>query len=383
MKRRDFVRLLGGGSLALATLPLAGCSDRLPAAALAPWAGPQADEPLREWALAYALLSPSAHNMQPWRVDLREADAISLHVDRERLLPATDPWFRQIMVSQGCFIEAAMIALRQRGLHARLELFPEGEFPPREVDDRPVARLSWRALDTAAPDPLFAGLLARCTAKEAYDTTRPVTPATLAWLGGGPPTEGVQPGGTVAAGRVAALRQICLDAADVEINTPAPMLESLRLMRVGPDEILRHRDGLCLNDPVVRAAAALGLLDRSRMPAPGSAAFAAMRRRYADCCLSAMGFAWLATAPGRRGEVQAGRAWLRLQLRATAIGLQLQPMSQALQEFPEMGGPYRTLHQYLLGGEASQRVLQMVGRLGYCATPGHTPRRALRAIIRA
>ena len=32
-----------------------------------------------------AILAPSSHNRQPWRVDLREPEAITLYVDRERL----------------------------------------------------------------------------------------------------------------------------------------------------------------------------------------------------------------------------------------------------------------------------------------------------------
>ena len=39
------------------------------------------------------------------------ARSISPHVDRGRLLPMTDPWYRQSMVSQGTFIESPVLAL--------------------------------------------------------------------------------------------------------------------------------------------------------------------------------------------------------------------------------------------------------------------------------
>ena len=96
-----------------------------------------------------------------------------------------------------------------------------------------------------------------------------------------------------------------------------------------------------------------------------------------------MGFVWLST-PGnsRSQQIEAGRAYLRMQLAATAIGLGVHPMSQALQEFAEMKPFYDKAHQLMLGKLAPQtpndETLQMFCRLGY--TPGavpSTPRRQI------
>src|SRR5688500_4976002 len=143
MHRRDFIRLVGGGTLATAGGLLGACSSQYPSTAVAAWQGPGREGDLRRWALAHAVLAPSSHNRQPWQVDLREPDAITLYVDRERLLPETDPWFRQIVVSQGTFLELLVIALRERGVEPSVALFPGGEFAARGLDDRPVARISW------------------------------------------------------------------------------------------------------------------------------------------------------------------------------------------------------------------------------------------------
>jgi len=122
LDRRTFVRLLAVAAVS----PLAACSQDYPEEAVAAWRGPDSAADLRRWALGHAILAPSSHNRQPWLVDLREADAIVLRIDRDRLLPETDPWFRQIVVSQGTFIEALVLALRQRGLEPAVALFPEG-----------------------------------------------------------------------------------------------------------------------------------------------------------------------------------------------------------------------------------------------------------------
>ena len=393
MQRRRFIRLVGGGAVAAATgVGLVGCSADFPAAAVEAWHGPSAQEELRRWALSYAILAPNSHNRQPWIADLREANAITVFVDRERLLPMTDPWFRQIMVSQGTFIESLLIALRERGAAPQLQLFPQGEFKPRELDGRAVARISWQTAAAAPPrDVLFAQLLRRQTAKVEYDITRPVAPATLETLRLALEDPMVQFAGTVDAQRVGPLRTLCLDSARVEISTPRTMLESMQLIRVGSAEIARYRDGISVNKPLARVAALVGAFDRTVAPPPGSMGFNQILASYEGSSRTAMGFVWLSTPTAqhaaartqRSAEVSAGRAYMRLQLTATELGLQVHPMSQAPQEFPEMRQYYDQLHTLLLGKPATEETVQMFCRIGYCPTQQHTPRRALNGFLRA
>lgn len=389
--RRGFIRLAGGGFLAAAAAGgLAGCSEAFPPEALEAWRGPAQDTELRRWAVAHAILAPNSHNRQPWLVDLREPDTILLQVDRERLLPMTDPWYRQIMVSQGTFLEALVLALAERGQQARVELFPQGEFEPRAVDGRPVARVTWTAPETGTgKDPLFAFLLRRHTAKVDYDTGRPVLAQTLQALETGLVDPGVRFGATIDAARIETLRNLCWESARVELLTPRTVMESVHLTRVGPQEIAQHRDGISVNSWLPRIANAVGAFDRSNPPAEGSTAYKQMMGRFEGHSRTAMGFVWLSTpterhaAAGtmRSAEVQAGRAYMRLQLRATALGLQMHPMSQAPQEFAEMKPWYDRLHQLLLGKPAQQETVQMFCRIGYCAEQQHTPRRALDSFL--
>ena len=85
-----------------------------------------------------------------------------------------------------------------------------------------------------------------------------------------------------------------------------------------------------------------------------------------------MAYIWLTTPGNTRAEqIVAGRDWVRLNLAATGLGLGVQPMSQALQEFPEMADLHAQAHDRLApdGG-----VVQMLGRLGYGPTVGPSPR---------
>ena len=390
MDRRRFIHLTGGGVAFAATAGLTGCSTGYPSEAVAPWQGPGAEADVRLWALGYAILAPNSHNRQPWRVDLNEPNAITLRVDTSRTLPMTDPWFRQIVVSQGTFIESLVIALRERGLQPQVTLFPEGPFGPRQVDERPVARVSWTpGAPAPARDPLFAQLLRRHTAKVDYDTTRPVAAATLAALAEAARFDGVSHGATVDASRVQALRTLCWESARVELLTERTVMESVRLTRVGPAEIAQHRDGISINGWVPRLAAAVGAFDRDRAPTEGSTAYRQMMDRFKGHSETAMGFTWISTpfakdrAAGttRHAEVTAGRAYLRTQLKATELGLQVHPMSQAPQEFDEMKPHHDTLHRLLLGQPASEAVVQLFCRVGYCPDQPHTPRRPVRDLL--
>jgi hypothetical protein len=116
-----------------------------------------------------------------------------------------------------------------------------------------------------------------------------------------------------------------------------------------------------------------------------------MMARFEGHSRTAMGFVWLGTATAanapagrtRSAEVAAGRAYVRLQLQATALGLQMHPMSQAPQEFPEMRPYHERLHALTVQRPAEVETVQMFCRIGYCAPQQHTPRRGVDAIIRA
>ena len=85
----------------------------------------------------------------------------------------------------------------------------------------------------------------------------------------------------------------------------------------------------------------------------------------------------------RSAEVAAGRAYLRMQLKATELGLQMHPMSQACQQFAEMAPHFERLHAPLPGQPAGQQTVQMFCRIGHCDSTQHAPRRAVQDVIRA
>lgn len=381
MQRRSVLRVAAGGVIAAAAVPLAGCSSALPEEAIAAWHGPVEETDPRRWMLAHAILAPHSHNLQSWLVDLSVPDEITLHVDRARLLPETDPFSRQMMMSQGTFLELLDQAARQRGQRADIALFPDG-FPSTSEDGRPTAHVRLRGDPVVRPDPLFAQVFRRHTNRQPYEPRLPAADA-LQSIARSTQSPGLHAGITTPedAGAIAQQRQIAKDAWRIEVTTARTMLESLKVLRIGPREVARHRDGLTANGPMVRVIDALGLFDRTRAPAPDSFAAKVQIDDFDRAIDSTQAFYWLMTDGNDRAtQVNAGRAWVRAQLAATAAGLSMQPLSQALQEYPEVQAPYGAIHE-LLGASASGKTVQMWARLGYGPAVGPSPRRGLDAHI--
>lgn len=383
MQRRSLLRVAGGGVIAVAAAPLAACSGALPDVAIAPWRGPGQEPDLRRWVLAHAILAPHSHNLQSWLVDLSAPEQITLYLDRTRLLPETDPFSRQMMMSQGCFLELLDQAARERGQRADITLFPDGVFAEQAVDDRPTAHIRLQADPAVQREPLFAQVLRRHTNREAYEARAPSAEALQAIVhssAGFPLRAGVTTGDEAAA--FAQQRQIAKQAWRIELTTPRTVLESFKVLRIGPDEIAQHRDGLTINSPVLRAINALGLFDRSRAPAADAWATTSQIDSFNQAIDSTPAFYWLISEGNSRiTQINAGRAWVRAQLAATAAGLAMQPISQALQEYPEVQAPYRAIHA-LLGAPAPAHTVQMWARLGYAPAVPAAPRRGVEAHIR-
>ena len=392
MDRRAFVRLVGGGVVLAAAGAGSGCAASMPEAAVAAWQGPGAEPDLRRWILGHAILAPHSHNLQSWLVDLRTPGEILLRCDLQRLLPETDPFSRQIMMSHGTFLELLDLAARARGQRAEITLFPEGAFGPARIDERPVARIRLVA-DAAQPrDPLFDQILKRRTQRNAYDPARPVPAA--AWQA---MADAVRPhplrfgfagpgaaAGAAGSGALDSHRAIARAAWRTELVTPRTLLESYRWLRVGGDEIARHRDGISITSPLLVALDRLGLFDRRNAPAPGDRAVTSQIADFDDKIASTPGFLWLVSDGNDRAtQVQAGRAYARVQLAATAHGVVMQPLQQALQEYPEQAEAYAAIHR-LLGAAPPAQTVQMWARVGLADAVGPAPRRGLDAqLVRA
>lgn len=369
--RRKFLTVLGGGVILAAGGSTLWAMTRDPVAARRAWqeAGAVENDPRRK-ALSYAILAPNPHNRQPWLVDLSADDQITLYCDPLRRLPQTDPFDRQITIGLGCFLELLTMAAAQDGYRADISLFPDGE-PQPLLDSRAVARIRLVRDAGLARDPLFAQVLARRSNKEPYDLSRPVEASALAEIAAA--AGGLVTGASNEPGRVAQLRQAAWDAMFLEMSTPHTAKESVDLIRIGRAEIEANPDGIDLSGAFIEALAMAGLVSREAMLDPQSSAFQQQIPILKEPFDTAMAFMWLVTPGNRRADqIAAGRAYLRMNLKATELGVSMHPFSQALQEFAEMRPHHETMREKL--GIAPGETLQMFARLGYGPDVPASPR---------
>ena len=105
----------------------------------------------------YATLAASGHNTQPWHFAINE-NAIEIHPDLTRHLPAVDPSDRELWISLGCALENLLVAARADGYA------PEVTYP--DAADFIQVRLT---RDTAQASPLFAAIPLRQNTRSEYD----------------------------------------------------------------------------------------------------------------------------------------------------------------------------------------------------------------------
>jgi hypothetical protein len=311
-------------------------------------------------------LAPNPHNRQPWLIKLIGDDTAVISFDLSRRLPETDPFDRQITIGFGCFLELARIAAAQRNVRLETTLFPDGEPQPR-LDQRPVALIQFVAGAGVVRDPLYPSIVKRRSNKEPYDLQRLVTAEQAAQIAG--PADGAM----IDAAAVAAVKRQIVGALRIEQTTPRTYLESVRLIRIGHTEIDANPDGIDLSGPLMESLKLAGQLDREQLADPTSSTFKSGLDSLTATYGSIPALIWIKTpANGRADQIEAGRRYVRANLRATAMSVDMHPMSQSLQEYGEVAKANAAVHR-LLGTTGSERI-QMLARIGHAAPVDPAPR---------
>ncbi len=375
MQRRKFMKIIGGSAALLAGGTYIWAAPTAKSARAAWTEAGQYIDPIRS-ALSYAILAPNPHNRQPWLVELISDTEAVLYCDEDRHLPVTDPIDRQITIGLGCFLELFDVAASNNSYRADIELFSLGAHTSR-LDARPVARLLLTPVKQKF-DPLFTQIINRRTDRSPFSEQVP----NLQNLTALQEAAGSLSGASTRTELVSQLRRVCHEAARIEIMTSHTHGESVELMRVGRKAVKENPDGISIEGAMIEILNVGRAISKEALANHGATAFKQGKQMYLDAVNSAKGFFWVVTSDNSRAnQIAAGRAYVRGNLKATELGLSMHPLSQALQEYPEMAEQLVDVHK-IMNIDAPAR-LQMLARVGYGKAQMQSPRWSLDSRIRA
>ena len=172
-----------------------------------------------------------------------------------------------------------------------------------------------------------------------------------------------------------------------ELATPATMMESMNLLRVGSAEINQYRDGIVIDSLFLVMLDKLGLFDRSKPASPDSKIFKRQIDDFNTSIDTTPAFYVQTSADNTRlSQINAGRSYVKAQLYATKLGLAMHPVSQGLQEYPQVKSVYTEMHSLINKiNRSTGKTVQMLTRIGYPSADskltGPSPRRGLQAHI--
>jgi nitroreductase len=342
-------------------------------------------EDIRLRVLQCAIHAPNSHNAQPWLIELTPDNAMRLYIDRSRLLPATDPAARQIHISQGTFLELVDIAARQFGHRAEIRYFPEGEYSSTQIEDRPVSAITLHPQPGLTPDPLFAEIARRRTNKRPYDRTRALTTAELVEMQSASKDNEISWRITTDAAQRREIARMCKEAMAIEVSSPERNRETAHWFRFSDRELQEKRDGFGIaqsgTEGVKKWIAERFVLSRERAANPrGAFAQGAVTAIEAQAGSASVFAALVSKTNTRMDQIRTGRAYARVHLAASRLGVAMQPLSQLLEEYAEMAALQQRMKQTLQVEDTD--TVQMLFRLGYARPAPPAPRRDVRALVR-
>ncbi|MEO3944878.1 nitroreductase family protein [Gorillibacterium sp. CAU 1737] len=347
------------------------------AAYLEPWNKKYATrfEDPRLQLVAHGILAASSHNMQPWRVKLdpRDASVFYLYADETRTTPEVDPYARQLLVSQGVFLEYVRVAGDSLGLRVSLSLFPDGDYDETKLassmKDKPVARIEIRK-GQPADNPLYSSLFLPDTNRAPYQPTA-ITDNQVQALEEAGEGEGISVHIYQDEEALQNLGRYALEGVQVETGVERINQEASRLFRANERQKNKERYGFSFEGQGTSGVTkhmlqGLVTLFPSMNNEKVSAKLTMKSTKKAVAATTA--YVMIRSASNSRVEqVEAGMSYARVLLTAHSMGLVMQPVSQVLEEYPEMAELHQAVHQDYTNGQGE--TLQLFVRLGLPTTP--------------
>lgn len=319
---------------------------------------------------AHGLLAANGHNMQPWKIRLDNKDnkVFYLYADSERLTKEVDPESRQMMVTQGAFLEYVATAGDQLGYETKMDLFPEGNYDEQKLVEsmktKPVAKITL-AETKPRNNVLYNYMFLPDTNRAAYQAT-PLT------------AEQINALEMINADKDMTIKvyqdkkdkdklgNYVINGAIVEAGVDRVMKESEVIFRPNEYQKNKYRYGFSVEGQGtsgVMRHVLQGLLTLFPSMNSGKSASDLFIKSTQTSADNTPAYAMIMTKDNSRSsQVKSGMLYSRLILNAHRLGLAMQPLSQVLEEYPEMKQLYSGVHHDYASNGGTIQMLVRVGK---------------------
>lgn len=271
-----------------------------------------------------AVLAASAHNTQPWRFRV-SPQRIDLEAATERHIGAMDPMRRELYISVGCALENLVLAAAAAGRSPSVRVTSDPSSPSL------AASVELGSGDRQVSD-LYRAIPDRHTNRGPYDTGRAVGSGMLSDLAAQITEPDVAVVWWTSQTDKQAFGDLTVAATEAIIADPEQAADDFRWWRGDWQQLQDSKDGITLDGaglgPLMRA---IGKLMPAQTQSEYGASWLRSTRDTQVATAAAFGTIVVRDDTDTVQRINAGRAWQRLHLWATARGLAMQPVCQTVE----------------------------------------------------
>ncbi|WP_349670629.1 hypothetical protein [Lacrimispora sp.] len=323
---------------------------------------------------AAGLLAANNHNMQPWKVKLDKEDprVFYLFADSLRTTKEVDPLYRQMMITQGTFLEYVRVAGEKEGFQTEIVIFPEGEYEENDIlssmDKKPVAKITLLP-SKQEEGPLYSGIYLADTNRGNYKMEAPDS-SQISQILKLPDQESLSIKLYTDHDDLNKIGNYVMESATIEAGVTRAMDESNAIFRANEKEKNKYRWGFSVEGQGAsgfKRYLLQGLITMFPSVNEGKGASENFIHYTKTAVDHTAAYAVITTSANTRtDQVLSGMLYSRLILTGHTMGLAMQPLSQVLEEYPEMKEPYDNFRNDYAGKD---QTVQMLLRIGKPETP--------------
>lgn len=384
--RRSFLKKLGG---AVFVISFAGLTWRMfdqgvfstgKGPAYEPWN--RSEEKVKEGPLALvsdAILASNPHNTQPWLFKVTDT-YIELYADESRNLGAFDPLRREMFIGLGCAIENLLLSANAHGYDPKLT------YSPNKLEPYCIARIDL-IQGTKYDSPLYQAIPHRHTHRGEYDPNQLISKSILTdIIDLIADEETVKISWFSTSEEKKRIGNLIVKSTEAIIADEEMSVESNKWFKENWKDIQDERDGITLDAQgssfLIRA---LGKILPPMSHERNNQFWLSSTKNTHTATATAYGLISVRNMNDNEQRARAGRAWQRIHLYGTNLGLAMQPLNQLnemIDRETKLGGPapFRTEFKKVAGDPSWGGLF--IFRCGYPLKETHpSPRRSIREVI--